>query len=87
MKELVVRDGTTAMQVFEMSGFKAQFPDVDFSDHGMGIFSKMLDGRGNPTPEDYVMCDGDRLELYRPLQLDPKKARLLRAAKKNRKQK
>jgi putative ubiquitin-RnfH superfamily antitoxin RatB of RatAB toxin-antitoxin module len=48
----------------------------------MGIYSRLLDGRSSPLPVDYLMKDGDRLELYRPLQLDPNKARLLRAARK-----
>lgn len=82
LKEVTVPEGSTAAQVLEMSGLIAQFPDVDFTSQGMGVFSKMLDGRGNPPPEDYVMREGDRLELYRPLLLDPKKARLQRAARK-----
>lgn len=81
---LSLPEGSTATQALEQSGFKTRFPDVDFTLLGMGIFSRMLDGRGHPLPEDYVMRDGDRLELYRPLTLDPKKARLQRAEKKNR---
>lgn len=81
---VLLPEGSTAAEALEQSGFKAQFPEVDFTLAGMGVFSRLLDGRGNPTPDDYVMQDGDRLELYRPLQVDPKKARLQRAAKKNR---
>lgn len=79
---LQVPEGSTAAQVLERSGFKTQFPGVDFAAQGMGVFSRPLDGRGNPAPDEYIMRDGDRLELYRPLQVDPKKARLQRAAKK-----
>lgn len=82
LETVLVPEGSTAAQVLEQSGFKARFPEVDFTAAGMGIFSRPLDGRGNPSPDDYVMQEGDRLELYRPLQLDPKKARLQRAAKK-----
>lgn len=87
LRELSLPEGSTAAQALDQSGFKTQFPDVDFASLGMGIFSRMLDGRGYPSPDKYVMRDGDRLELYRPLQLDPKKARLQRAANKNRKSK
>ena len=81
---LTVPEGTTAIQALDASGFRTRFPDADFEAMGMGIFSRLLDGRGNPSPHDYVMRDGDRLELYRPLLVDPMKARQLRAAKKSR---
>lgn len=31
---------------------------------------------------DYVLQDGDRIEVYRPLQIDPKTARTIRAERK-----
>jgi len=34
---------------------------------------------------DSVLSDGDRVEIYRPLQVDPKQARRLRAAAKKKK--
>lgn len=34
-----------------------------------------------PVAADAVLGDGDRVELYRPLQVDPKQARRLRARK------
>jgi len=45
----------------------------------MGIFSRPLDGKGRPLPAEYVMSAGDRVEIYRPLLIDPKAARLDRA--------
>lgn len=36
---------------------------------------------GEAASADSVLGDGDRLELLRPLQLDPKEARRLRAAR------
>jgi uncharacterized protein len=80
--ELSVDEGCTAARALELSGLKNKFPDLDFTAMDMGIFSRPLDGRVNPAPEDYLMRDGDRLELYRPLLIDPKRARLQRAAKK-----
>ncbi|MDO8908739.1 MAG: RnfH family protein [Pseudohongiella sp.] len=80
--ELSVQDGCTAAQALDKSGLKSQFPDVDFASLDMGIFSRPLDGRVSPGPDAYIMRDGDRLELYRPLLIDPKRARLQRAAKK-----
>jgi putative ubiquitin-RnfH superfamily antitoxin RatB of RatAB toxin-antitoxin module len=34
---------------------------------------------GEVKPLDWVLAAGDRLEIYLPLQLDPKQARRLRA--------
>jgi hypothetical protein len=82
MLSVTVNEGCTAVQALAQSGLQAQFPEVKFSLLDMGIFSRVLDGRANPSPDEYIMRDGDRLEIYRPLQVDPKKARLQRAAKK-----
>lgn len=78
---LQVPEGTTALQAVQMSGITGQLADLDVSSAEMGIFSRLLDGRASPLPQDYVLRDHDRVELYRPLQLDPKQARLLRAAR------
>jgi hypothetical protein len=74
--------GGTALDALRLSELQLLLPDTDLQHLEMGIYSRLLDGRSSPLPADYVMRDGDRLELYRPLQLDPNKARLLRAARK-----
>lgn len=79
---LQLTEGTTALQAVQMSGITAEVDGLDLSAISMGIYSRLLDGRASPMPEDYVLRDYDRVELYRPLQLDPKQARLLRAARK-----
>ena len=48
----------------------------------LGFFSKPVDGKARPTPEQYVLQDLDRVEIYRPLLIDPEKARVERASKK-----
>ncbi|MBC53275.1 MAG: RnfH family protein [Gammaproteobacteria bacterium] len=78
---LQVPEGTTALQAVRLSGIAGQVADLDVSSAEMGIYSRLLDGRASPLPQDYVLRDHDRIELYRPLQLDPKQARLLRAAR------
>lgn len=78
---LQVDEGTTALQAVQMSGIAGQVEGLDVSSADMGIYSRLLDGRASPLPQDYVLRDHDRIELYRPLQLDPKQARLLRAAR------
>ncbi|EGF32020.1 UPF0125 protein yfjF [Oxalobacteraceae bacterium IMCC9480] len=47
-------------------------PDIALDQHRVGIFSKLK------TPET-VLREHDRVEIYRPLQADPKDARRKRA--------
>jgi putative ubiquitin-RnfH superfamily antitoxin RatB of RatAB toxin-antitoxin module len=51
-----------------------EFPEIDLATAPMGIFSKI-----EPSPSTRILQPGDRVELYRPLELDPKEARRLRA--------
>ena len=79
--ELDVPIGTTAMDAVIQSGMQAEFPEVDLETSPMGIFSSKLDGKDYPLPDQYVLEQGDRVEIYRPLLIDPKQARLARAKK------
>lgn len=71
--------GTTAYEAVIASNIAAEFPDIDPESTPMGIFSRLLDGKGRPTPREYVLQARDRVEIYRPLLIDPKQARLQRA--------
>ncbi len=77
-----VPHGTTAQTAVLQSGLPALYPEVDFAALDKGVFSRLLDGKVMPLPQDYQVQAGDRIEVYRPLLLDPKQARLLRAARK-----
>ena len=78
---LRVPSGTTARQVVRLSGIVNEFPEIDPESATLGIFSRVLDGKLNQHPDTYVLCENDRVEIYRALQIDPKQARLARAAK------
>ena len=73
---LSVNAGTTIRQAIEISGLLQQCPEIDLERNKVGIFSKLE----NP---DAVLSDGDRIEIYRELRVDPKQARRRRAEKKN----
>jgi len=45
----------------------------------MGIFSQVLGTKGLPEPKDYQLQERDRVEIYRPLIVDPKEVRRRRA--------
>lgn len=78
---LSVSPDTTAYQAVLASGICQEFPQIDPDSAPMGIFSKPLNGKGRPSPRDYVLRPGDRVEIYRPLLIDPKQARRARVEK------
>lgn len=71
---LTVPEGTTALEAARRSGIVDRFPEIDLDQSDMGIFSRVLK---DPAAE--VLRAGDRVEIYRPLNIDPKQARLNRA--------
>ncbi len=71
--QLTVPAGTTALGVVSLSKLDVEFPEVDFSSPVLGIFSQKVSS-------DYVVKEGDRVEIYRPLTADPKEVRRQLAA-------
>ncbi|MGA9855879.1 MAG: RnfH family protein [Gammaproteobacteria bacterium] len=71
--------GTTANAALEASGLLNKFPEIDLRRQRIGVFGRLV-------KPDYVLQDGQRLEIYRPLTHDPKQARRERAARAKRKQ-
>ncbi len=72
---LRVPAGTTAAQAVERSGLCSAVPQLLGAALDLGIFNRHCAG-------DTRLRDGDRVEIYRPLLLDPKAARHLRVARK-----
>ena len=65
--------GATVADAIRVSGL-AEAAGIDVDAHDTGIWSRRV-------PRDHRLRDGDRVELYRPLQVDPKEARRARAAR------
>lgn len=78
---LLVEPGTSALQAAERSGITEYFPEIDLATAKMGIFGQSLGSKGLDTAAKYVLHEGDRVELYRPLTSDPKETRRKRAEK------
>jgi putative ubiquitin-RnfH superfamily antitoxin RatB of RatAB toxin-antitoxin module len=76
-----VNKGCTALEAVRQSGIVVDFPEIDPESADMGIFAKNLDGKAMPLPGEYELRERDRVEIYRPLQADPKEARAKRAAR------
>jgi putative ubiquitin-RnfH superfamily antitoxin RatB of RatAB toxin-antitoxin module len=72
---LEVEPGTSAQEAIRASGLLQRFPDIDLAANAIGIFAK-------PCGLDQTLRPGDRVEIYRPLQADPREARRLRAMRK-----
>lgn len=67
-------DGATLREAIDASGVLARFPAIDLARQKTGIFGKL-------APLDAPLSDGDRVEIYRPLLVDPKAARQRRVDK------
>jgi len=81
-----VPEGCTALEAVEQSGIAERFEAINIYEDPMGIFSQLMNGKALPGPGDYRLQSGDRVEIYRPLLIDPKQARLNRAKNKEPKQ-
>ena len=76
-----VAPGTTALEAAEISGIAFEFPEIDFSTVKMGVFGKLFGTKGLKQASEYVLQPRDRVEIYRPLLIDPKEVRRRRAEK------
>lgn len=71
---LEVAPGTTLLEAIRHSGILEHFPEIDLDRNKVGIWSKVRD-------PDFVLREGDRVEIYRPLIADPKQVRKERASR------
>ncbi|ASL45680.1 Persistence and stress-resistance antitoxin PasI [Burkholderia sp. AD24] len=66
--------GATLQQALDASGILQRFPRIDLSTQKVGVFGKI-------KALDAVLADHDRVEIYRPLLVDPKLSRQRRVEK------
>ncbi len=72
LRRVTLPVGSTVMQAIQASGIEREVSGLVVDPSRLGIFSR----RAAP---DQVVGEGDRVEIYRPLTLDPKEARRRRA--------
>lgn len=65
--------GACVADAIEKSEMAKHFPSESLDILKVGIWGRVV-------PRDKVLCDGDRVEIYRPLSLDPREARRQLAA-------
>lgn len=73
LEALEVAPGTTAAEALARCSLGRQFPHLDLSSAPLGVW-------GRKVARDHRLADGDRLEVYRPLAMDPREARRRLAA-------
>ncbi|MGI9204808.1 MAG: RnfH family protein [Woeseiaceae bacterium] len=66
--EIHVRQGATCGEAVRLSGIPGSFPHDDIESLSIAVWGKVV-------PYDRKVRDGDRIEILRPLENDPRDAR------------
>ena len=66
--DVAVPRGATLIDALRASGLLERHPHIDLARQAVGIWGRLC-------ALDAPLSDGDRVEVYRPLQVDPKEAR------------
>jgi putative ubiquitin-RnfH superfamily antitoxin RatB of RatAB toxin-antitoxin module len=61
---LEVPDNSTVEQAIKVSGLLTRYPEIDLSKQKVGIFGKL-------AKLDTIVQEGDRVEIYRQITVDP----------------
>ncbi len=68
LQTLCIEAGVTVGGVIEKSGLLAAYPDQSLAEMTFGVW-------GREVEKSRIVKAGERIEIYRPLQLDPREAR------------
>ena len=68
LTELCLPEGATVRDALDASGLATRHPGLDLASHKVGVWGKL---RALDAP----LRDADRVDVYRPLMVDPKEAR------------
>ena len=68
LREVLISPGVTVAEAIAKSGVADEFPELVVPSMVVGVWGKVVD-RSRPVLE------GDRIEIYRPLPVDPRDAR------------
>lgn len=71
---LEVPQGTTAEGAVVLANLQEKFPTLDIAGAPLGVWCRQVDRQ-------HVLHDGDRVEVYRSLLMDPREARRQLAAR------
>ena len=74
VRELVLDAGADLGVALQASGLLREFPEIEGKGFAVGIY-------GQVASRTAILHPGDRVEIYRPLTLEPKEARRKRVKK------
>ena len=74
LRRLSLPGGSTVADAIRASGIIGEFPEIEPTRSRIGIYGKRVHSETK-------LHDRDRIEIYRPLQADPKEVRRARAAR------
>jgi uncharacterized protein len=66
---LEVSENTTVIKAIQQTSLLQQFPEIDLAKNKVGVFGKIVS-------LERILQAGDRIEIYRPLLIDPKQKRV-----------
>lgn len=72
LEVIELEDGARVGDAVAVSGLSSRFPDEQIDALPVGIW-------GHVVARDHALKDGDRVEIYRPLEMDPREARRQRS--------
>ncbi len=73
-QHLSLMEGATVLDALQASGLLEKYPGIHPAQAALGVW-------GRKAPSDQALQDHDRVEIYRPLLVDPKVARRARFQK------
>ena len=71
LETVSVPDGAVVADALRLCNLDERFPDAGLDQLQVGIW-------GKPVERTHALREGDRVEVYRPLELDPREARRLK---------
>ena len=71
--DISIASGSTVEDAIDASAIARRFPDYDLSSCPVGVWGRLV-------AKDRLLEEGDRVEIYRPLDIDPRDARRKLAA-------
>ena len=78
LKSFELAEGSTVDELLEIDDVR-QVLESKNEDYKIGVNGEILDGKFFPVPKKYRLQEGERVEIYNALKVDPKDNRKKRA--------
>ena len=78
LKSFELAEGSTVDELLKIDDVR-QITESQNEDYKIGVNGEILDGKFFPVPKKYRLQEGERVEIYNALKVDPKDNRKKRA--------